>query len=459
MTNSSIKILLAACAAFAVYSCDETSSTIGSSLTGSDVTINIDSAFTVTGNTVRVENIRPKSNTFLLGKLAIENYGCLSSEIVTQFLPSTQLDTANYSYQNVDSLYLTLRYAIGDFIGDSVAPMGLTVYPLTKMLPSSISSDFNPTGYYDSKPLATTTYNTLNSSNPANSSGTYREIQVKLPTELGKDIFRSFEENPANFANGTVFSENVFKGLYLKSSFGSGRMTGISSTSLVFFLSRIIEGEEKNDTTYATHQYMLVTPEVVSNNDLNYDMSPTLTNLYNEGKNLLVAPAGYEMEVKLPAKEIVDKYLSTGKSLSVLNNLTMTIPCDTIENNASVTPPPYVLLVLKKDRDEFFAKNKLTDNKTSFYATYSATTGGYSFSNMRAYLQNLLEKEEITDEDCTFCLVPVIVNFETSSSSNYYYGTTQVETDIQPYLLSPVMASVDLSKVKIKMTYTVQKIH
>ena len=78
---------------------------------------------------------------------------------------------------------------------------------------------------------------------------------------------------------------------------------------------------------------------------------------------------------------------------------------------------------------------------------------------MRAYLQNLLEKEEITDEDCTFCLVPVIVNFETSSSSNYYYGTTQVETDIQPYLLSPVMASVDLSKVKIKMTYTVQKIH
>ena len=356
MTNSSIKILLAACAAFAVYSCDETSSTIGSSLTGSDVTINIDSAFTVTGNTVRVENIRPKSNTFLLGKLAIENYGCLSSEIVTQFLPSTQLDTANYSYQNVDSLYLTLRYAIGDFIGDSVAPMGLTVYPLTKMLPSSISSDFNPAGYYDSKPLATTTYNTLDSSNPANSSGTYREIQVKLPTELGKDIFRNFEENPANFANGTVFSENVFKGLYLKSSFGSGRMTGISSTSLVFFLSRIIEGEEKNDTTYATHQYMLVTPEVVSNNDLNYDMSPTLTNLYNEGKNLLVAPAGYEMEVKLPAKEIVDKYLSTGKSLSVLNNLTMTIPCDTIENNASVTPPPYVLLVLKKDRDEFFAK-------------------------------------------------------------------------------------------------------
>ena len=95
MTNSSIKILLAAAVAFAVYSCDDDStSTIGSSLTGSDVSINIDSAFTVTGKTVRIENIRPKANSFLLGKMAIHNYGDISCDIVAQFLPSIQLDTA-----------------------------------------------------------------------------------------------------------------------------------------------------------------------------------------------------------------------------------------------------------------------------------------------------------------------------------------------------------------------------
>ena len=139
----------------------------------------------------------------------------------------------------------------------------------------------------------------------------------------------------------------------------------------------------------------------------------------------------------------------------------MTIPCDSISNNASVTPPPYVLLVLKKDRDAFFRNNKLPDNKTSFYATYSAGTG-YSFGDMRSYLLDLIDKaqdgKEITEEDYTFCLVPVQVTQEAIVSS-YSYTTQYTVTDVQPYLISPVMGCVDLDKVKIKLTYTVQKAH
>ena len=183
MTNSSIKILLAAFLAGAIYSCDEdTTSTIGSSLTGSDVTIVIDSAYTVEGKTLKMASIRPKASSFVLGNLAIENYGTLTSDVVTQFLPSTALDTANYSYNNVDSLFLTLRYAIGNYIGDSIAPMGLTVYPLNKALPTSISSDFNPDGYYNTTPLATTTYNTLPESNQLNSTETSRKVAPEART-------------------------------------------------------------------------------------------------------------------------------------------------------------------------------------------------------------------------------------------------------------------------------------
>ncbi len=464
MTNSSIKILLAAAVAFAVYSCDDDStSTIGSSLTGSDVSINIDSAFTVTGKTVRIENIRPQANSFLLGKMAIHNYGDISCDIVAQFLPSIQLDTANYSYENVDSLFLTMRYAIGNYMGDSIAPMGLTVYQLNKLLPSGISSDFNPEGYYDTKPLATTTYNTLPESNPLNSSGNYREINVTLPTSLGQRIFRDFQNNPANFADGRVFASNVFPGVYIKSSFGSGRMTMISSTSLTFHLQKVekvtvSEDSVRMDTTTALHQYMLVTPEVISNNDLKYNMSESIRKLYDEGKDLLVAPAGYEMELTLPGKELAEAFRKAGENTSVLNNLTLTIPCDSIENNAEVTPPPYVLLVLKKDREQFFANNKLPDNITSFYAGHS--DNAYTFSNMRAYLQQLLEKDEISAEDCTFCLVPVTVNFEAQSSGSYYYSqTSYVETDMQPYFMAPVMGTVDLTNAKIKLTYTTQKVH
>ncbi len=461
MTKSSIKILLAAFLVGVVYGCDDDSvSTIGSTLTGSDVTITIDSSFTVSGKTLRIENIRPKSTSFILGKLAIENYGSIRSDVVTQFIPSVELDTAEYTSANVDSLFLTLFYNNGDYIGDSIAPMGLTVYPLTKMLPSDIDSDFDPTGYYDETPLTTAIYNTLPESNKLNSSETYRQIQIKLPSELGKHLFKSFEDNPSNFANGKVFSQNVFPGVYMKSSFGSGRMTTISNTALTFHLSKveeIVNDSITYDTISDIHQYMLVTPEVVSNNNLTYTMSSELQRLYDEGTNMLVAPAGYEMEIRLPGKELAEAFRSANPDHAVLNNLTMTIPCDSIANNASVTPPPYVLLVPKSQRDEFFAKNKLTNDTTSFYATYTPGIG-YSFSNLRPYLKKLLEQDEITEEDCTFSLVPVAVNFETSSSSSYYYGTSYIETDIQPYLLSPVMTTIDLSKAKIKLYYTTQTI-
>lgn len=458
MKKGSVLILLSAFLALGIASCDdESTSTIGSGITESNVVITIDSAFTVSGSTIRVESIRPKADQLLLGSLSIENYGTITSSAVAQFLPSVSLDTTNFSYNNVDSLHLVLRYAVGNYIGDSIAPLGLTVYPLTKLIPVGIGSNFDPEGYYDKTPLVTTTYNTLSVSNPLNSSGNYNEIHVKLPQSLGQNIFKAFQDNPANFENGKVFSENVFGGVYMKSSFGSGRLTSLGSTSLVFYLRKITTiDEEKNDTTDAVHQYMLVTPEVVSNNNLSYKMSSKLEELHAEGKDLLVAPAGYEMELNFPAKEIIDSYRADGKGLAVLNSLTMQIPVDSIENNANVTAPTYLLLVLKKDREEFFEKNKLTDDISSFYATYDSDKHCYTFSNLRRYMLNLLEKETLEPEDYTFSLVPVTVNFEATSNSGYYGTTEYTETDIQPYLSAPAMCVVDLTKTKIKLTYSRQ---
>ena len=135
----------------------------------------------------------------------------------------------------------------------------------------------------------------------------------------------------------------------------------------------------------------------------------------------------------------------------------MTIPVDTIECGMAVEPPPYALMVLKKDRDEFFAKNKLTDNITSFYATYNSTSRTYNFNSLRSYLTSLLDKEEITPDDYTFSLVPVQVSFENLVNTSYYSTTTQqTESEIQPYLISPAMADVKINEAKIKFTYSLQ---
>lgn len=150
-------IVAAAAMLFAASACEDTTSNIGSSLVNDDVKIVIDSAFTANGRSVAIQSIRPKTVTQILGKIDVPEYGRLSSSVVSQFLPSTELDTANFVPSDVDSLILTLRYANGSFIGDSVAPMGVNVYALTKQLPAGIASDFDPEGYYNpSKPLAFT---------------------------------------------------------------------------------------------------------------------------------------------------------------------------------------------------------------------------------------------------------------------------------------------------------------
>lgn len=460
MKRRSIYLLFAfISAAVSFFACDDSASPIGSSITGQNAEIVIDSSFTLTGHSVAIDSIVPKTTQQILGTIDIPAYGRLSSDFVAQFLPSTVLDTTNYSAENIDSLTLTLRYAMGAFLGDSVAPMGLAVYALNKQLPSDIASNFNPDGYYDETPLATKIYNTSTLEGTlAQQISASHDITLKLPLQLGRDLFNAFVKNPAQYADGQVFTKNVFPGLYIKNTYGNGRITRINVCGMTMHMRKIYipEGESELDTISASHLYYLVTPEVISNNNLTYKMSQKLSDMIADGHSLMVAPLGSEVEFTFPAKEIIEKYRAAANKLSVINSLSLTIPVDTIENGFGVTPPPFVLMVLKKDRQKFFAENKLPDNTTSFYALYNSDTQSYSFSSMRSYINSLLEKEEITADDYTFSLVPVQVNFENLANSGYYYTSSQTESEVLPYLTSPVMADVRFDKAKIIFTYSLQ---
>lgn len=448
-------------------SCDDTTTTIGSSLTGQNVKIVIDSAYTVTGHAFKVTSVSPRTSNQIFGRIEIPGYGSLSSDVVAQFLPSTQLDTANFTAENIDSVTLRLQYARGAFLGDSVAPMGITVYPLKKQLPSDMSSSFDPDGYYSSTPLATKVYNTSTFYGTATEkAAAYRNINVPLPVEFARDLFNKFEEDPSSYLNGQVFAEDVFPGIYITNSFGSGRLTTVSLCGIIFHLSKITttteendKGEtvEKADTTKADHLYYMVTPEVLNNNNIRYAMAPELSKMLDEGHNVMVAPTGTELEITLPTPEIISRYRAATENLAVINGLTLDLPVDTIANGYGVTPPPYVLLVLKKDRDEFFAKNKLPDNITSFYATYSETTHSYSFGGMRGYITEMLSRDEITPDDYTFSVVPVQVDFENRVTNSYYStSTVAVESEMYPYIAGPAMADFRLNDAKIKFVYSLQ---
>lgn len=176
--------------------------------------------------------------------------------------------------------------------------------------------------------------------------------------------------------------------------------------------------------------------------------------MVDAGDDIIAAPAGYEIDMRFPAPEVIASYNDHADKIRVINTLSMTIPVEEITNDYEITPPPYVLMVLKSKKDEFFADNSLADNVTSFYAAYNAASKSYTFGGMRAYLLDLLAKDNITADDYTFVLCPVQVNTETSASSGYYGSTSTVVSSIVPYVSKPAMCKILLDKAKIQLTYS-----
>lgn len=453
-------LIPAAAAALAFGACEE-ASTIGGSIAEDNITIVIDSSFVVSGGTVDIGAVQSRTLDQLIGSIDSKAFGSLSSTVVTQFMPAATIDTDGVTDADIDSMKLVMTMSKTAFTGDSVVPMGIEVFRLNKALPSPIYSDFSPEGYYDpADRLGSAIY----SASAVGQSDTiaasdYRYIEVGMPKALAKEIFNAYKENPANFASPEAFINNVFKGVYIRNSYGNGRVSRISQTLMRMFYHQTYfdEDKQKDSTIYKVGNYMAVTPEVVTNNNIRLEMSQGIKQMLAEGENLLVAPAGVEVEIKFPAQEIIDSYNAHKGQMSVVNRLAMSIPADTLSNPEGIPAPPYVLLVLASKKDEFFANNSLPDNKTSFYTSYDETNRCYTFSGLRSYLLDLMSKDEITADDVTFRLCPVDVVFETTGSSYWDYGT--VESALVPYVQGPAMVKISLDKTKISFTYSNQSIN
>ncbi|MCM1077262.1 MAG: DUF4270 domain-containing protein [Bacteroides sp.] len=466
-------ILLSAAlvAAMAVASCDETASTTGSSLVQDEVEIIIDSAFTVSGRAVSNDLVQSRTVLQLLGKIDAQGYGALTSDIVCQYMPSSYIDTVGVTPDYIDSVKLVLTMYKDGFAGDSVVPMGVSVYPLTTELTSPIYSDHNPAGTYDSsKLLGSTTYSGLidgaEGVGADNSGHIYKDIFITLPRQIGVDLYNEFKTNPSTFSTPQQFSK-WFPGLYIANSFGAGRVTRIVSNMInVYYRSKqpIPDTDPQRDTIlHGTGTYLAVTPEIITNNNITYTMSEVLRQRANAGEAILVGPIGYDVEFRFPAAEVIRRYKEQSNPLSVVNSLSLSIPVDGISNDYGLNPPPYILLVKKTDKSKFFSGTQLNDDVSSFYASYNSATKSYTFSAMRDYIMDLMDKDSVTAEDEEFVICPALVSFFTSSSNNSYWNiyngynstSTQVSS-ITPYVTEPVMGKLNFDKAKIVFTFTKQ---
>ena len=461
-----VNVILAAAVLLGLYAC--TDETIGVSITDSVSSIIEDSSFVITGHSVRNDRVQMRTSTKMLGVLHADGYGDLTAEAVTMWMPAMNIDTTGIKPEWIDSCRLKLRMPNTDgFTGDSLSPMRLNVYRLNKALPSPIYSDFDPTDYYDPADLlATESYSPssgwmeIGTSYVTGSAvvDTVRVISVPMPTALGRELFTTYVTDPSKFSSPKAFAD-VFPGIYITNSYGSGHVMNIKATEFDVYYHKHVWLDDTTETDSSFCQsYLASTPEIISNNIIHYNVDDAITSMVNNGEALIVAPAGYEVQVRFPIQDIIDKYKSNvAGSQSIINTLSLELPVSIPETQYDIQPPTYLLMVKTSQKDNFINGDSLANNKDSFYAIYDSSSKRYVFSGLRNYVLNIINNQGgiATEDDINFTITPVDVTTYTYTQS-YYYGTTSTVTKISPMVSRPAIVRLLLDKAKVKITYSKQ---
>lgn len=456
-----------------ISSCGDENSLIGSSIVDTDLEIVVDSSFQkmVTAESIPNDSVVGRTITQLIGRISIPGYGKLETDFLTQFMSASTFDTVGVD--RLDSLVLYLSYNTESFTGDSLAPMQLSVYPLEKQLKSPVYSSIDPAEYYNaqSAPIALKSYNAsfLGLPDSLVELG-YKTIRVKLPDAMAEQLFEKYKTDPLVFSSPSRFTQ-YFPGFYVKTSYGSGCVVNVQNSVMNLHYTKTTVINDKDSTYASTQTLMAVTPEISTGNHIRLEIDPTLQSNIDAGRVYLQAPAGLNVLLHFPTREIVRSFeesVGAGGSTiqGLINSLILEVPLKELpKSNYKLEPPQFLLFVRKSELQSFFEKKELADNVRSFYAEYNSDTRKYSFTGLRTFLNDVIEKKrqgiEITDADEEIVLVPVSVYSETvSSGSSYYYysyNEQEVVTDIVPYISAPALAEIDMDHIRLQLTYSRQK--
>lgn len=456
-----------------ISSCGDENSMIGSSIVDTDLEIVVDSSFQkmVTAKSIPNDSVVGRTITQLIGRISIPGYGKLETDFLTQFMSASTFDTVGVD--RLDSLVLYLSYNTESFTGDSLAPMQLSVYPLEKQLKSPVYSSIDPAEYYSaqSAPIALKSYNAsfLGLPDSLVELG-YKTIRVKLPDAMAEQLFEKYKTDPLVFSSPSRFTQ-YFPGFYVKTSYGSGCVVNVQNSVMNLHYTKTTVINDKDSTYASTQTLMAVTPEISTGNHIRLEIDPTLQSNIDAGRVYLQAPAGLNVLLHFPTREIVRSFeesVGAGGSTiqGLINSLILEVPLKELpKSNYKLEPPQFLLFVRKSELQSFFEKKELADNVRSFYAEYNSDTRKYSFTGLRTFLNDVIEKKrqgiEITDADEEIVLVPVSVYSETvSSGSSYYYysyNEQEVVTDIVPYISAPALAEIDMDHIRLQLTYSRQK--
>lgn len=429
-----IKLLIGLTIAILFSSCSETTGIIG--LTGEDDKLTSDTeTFGATTKSVAMERVIADNSSAYLGCVIDPETGdTITATCAAQFycLEDYQMPAKENLQENTSESgtevekwcdSCEVRLYLKDVYGEKNNPMKLEVF----MLDSNPDNMFNEDSIYytdtdlmkfvadPTKPIAERVFTPrdymLSEAELLDSKHT-DNIVISLPCSIGQQIMESYYENPDNFKSSYRFTHNVFPGLLFRISNGEGTMLTTQVGVINLFYDYI--NPEKPDSTLNGLTRFAATPEVIQSSSFT---NSNLTELIEKTEyTYLKTPAGIATEMTLPIDEIYKNHSQDSVSLA---NLTL-VRYNKEQSGYQLGCPSKILMVRKKDASDFFAKHRVTDGRTSFLASFNATSNTYYFSNIARLISYCYEEHkaaEAEDEDWNkVLLIPVSTSSNTSGS-------------------------------------------
>lgn len=410
-----IYTVIAIMSCITIASCDDTTDSIGNSLTDNMDMLKVTTdTFNVATRSIVADSVLSRSTTGYLGKIRdIETGNYITGDFMAQF--ST---LENYKLPEKDSIVslqdgeviadsCSIRLFYTDYYGDSLATMNITAYEMNEPMKEGVKyySNFDPIaeglirndGMKVNKTYTLTDLS-ISDEDRADESSYTPNIKINLNkpytdkngvtyNNYGTYIMRMYYEDPDRFKNSYNFIHEVCPGFYFKTNDGIGSMAYITVSQLNIYFRYL------NDSTYVGTTSFSATEEVLQTTNISNDKQ-NIADLANDNTcTYLKTPAGIFTEITLPVDEIIENHsndtINTAKiSLTRINNNT--------HDEYSLSAPSTLLMIPKDSLYTFFENGDNVDYKKSFIATYSSSTNQYTFNNisgMITYMADIKKKD------------------------------------------------------------------
>ena len=458
--NKSYSLLLLASLTIATVSCNDTTDTLGISLTDdADVVYVASKEFNVSSNSVAANNVVSRSRTGYLGRIKdIETGNYITCNYMTQFramgkmqfpsIDSIYINPEDYDqniakYKQIKADSCSLIIYISNALGDSLALMKISANELETPYEENITyaSDFNPedegmirTGIGNvHSQMAYTTSNRVYSDSQRSSSKFSNRISISLNDpyidkdgneydNYGTYLMRNFYD-PAHresYLNTYKFIHDICPGFYIKNEGGIGNIASTILSQIIVYFTGVIDDE---GTTVNLYSSFAGTEEILQKTTI-LQNTETLNSLLNDNScTYIKSPAGIFTELTLPVEDIM-----SGHENDTVNTARLFLPrVNTSEYNDEYTLaiPGTILMVPTDSVASFFDNMKVADFRQSYIATYSSSTNGYTFGNISLLISKMNEikkKAEAAGETLSpnwnkVTLIPVETSYSTVSTT------------------------------------------